>query len=288
MNDRVIAVILCTKKRYDQALAIRDDVTSRLDVPTIVYCDAKSEGAARATQAAIATASTLFPGKWVLFLEDDVQLLPTAEFWFAELMRELDSYSHRFSVISLCDMREMSEGAWTVDGNGCFAGVVGKSPLGCEGIGWWGNQAMLVEPGTAAYLSEADWFAPDVEAFPGVAAHRAAYQDEGRNCSDIRMSYLVSKWPNGPQMYAVHVPSLFNHVGVHSECFPGRQKSLGHTQTRNLCTNYGYRVIGDLRHWNRFFIQKVSRKQPILEDSAIADARNPFGADYGKVYLTPC
>lgn len=282
MNDRVIAVILCTKKRYDQALAIRDDVASRLEVPTIVYCDAKSEGAARATQAAIATASTLFPGKWVLFLEDDVQLLPTAEVWFAELMMMLDWFRDNAAVVSLCDMREVCEGAFS-------STLSFKSPLGCEGIGWWGNQAMLVEPGTAAYLSEADWFAPDVEAFPGVAAHRAAYQDEGRNCSDIRMSYLVSKRPNGPQMYVVHVPSLFNHVGVQSECFPGRQKSLGHTQTRNLCSNDWYRVMADLlRRWNRFCRQKVSRKQPTLEASAIADAHNPFGADYGEVYLPPC
>jgi hypothetical protein len=56
------------------------------------------------------------------------------------------------------------------------------------------------------------------------------YDDEGRNCADIRLALIVHCQPER-NCYAVHVPSLFLHLGHESLCFPGR--SMGERSTRN-------------------------------------------------------
>ena len=63
-----------------------------------------------------------------------------------------------------------------------------------------------------------------------MVVHRVTYDDEGRNCADIRLALIVHGQPVR-NWYAVHVPSLFLHQGHQSLCFPGR--SMGERSTRN-------------------------------------------------------
>jgi hypothetical protein len=185
--------------------------------PPLVQADAAAQGAARATQAAITRATRQAPGAPVLLLEDDVQAHSEA----VAAIRQVRFDDH-VAVISFCDMREVEE--YAPDG------LVERSALGSDGRGWWGNQALLIHPETAAVLAATDWFAPAIEKAPGVLVHRATYNDEGRNCADIRLALIVHAQPQRNR-YAVHVPSVFLHLGHESLCFPGR--SMGERATRN-------------------------------------------------------
>jgi hypothetical protein len=153
----------------------------------------------------------------VLFLEDDVQA-------DAEAPQRISAvtFAPSWAVISFCDMREVQEYA--------PAGLYECSALGSDGRGWWGNQALLLHPETADLLATADWFSPAIECAKGVVVHRATYDDEGRNCADIRIALIVHAQPVR-NSYVVHVPSLFLHLGHRSLCFPGR--SMGERSTRN-------------------------------------------------------
>ncbi len=186
-------------------------------LPVLVHVDQQHEGAALATQRAIALACRTSPGAPVLLLEDDLEADATA----AERI-SLTRFGENVAVISFCDMREVAE--YTPDG------LYERSALGSDGRGWWGNQALLIHPETAAVLADADWFAPPIEQARGVVVHRVTYDDGGRNCADIRLALIVHAQPRRNR-YAVHVPSLFLHVGHDSLCFPGR--SLGERETRN-------------------------------------------------------
>ena len=110
-------------------------------------------------------------------------------------------------------------------------GLYRRSPLGSDGRGWWGNQALLIHRDSVAMLMREDWFGPRIEASRGIRAHIATYEDDGRNCSDIRLSLLIHYHGGDRSDYAVHVPSLFKHVGHESACFPGR--GMGERETRN-------------------------------------------------------
>jgi hypothetical protein len=157
-------------------------------------------------------------------------------------------------VISLCDMREMP--------SGCHDGIYPRRANGTDGNGWWGNQAMLIHPETVALLDSFEWFCETVEGWRGVRAHAVAYADNGKNCSDIRMSMIVHHFGGYRNKYAVHVPSLFRHMGQRSVCFPERLPELGERETRNW--------IGD-----RY--TAVLPSQTTL--SFWADANNPYVAD---------
>jgi hypothetical protein len=194
-------------------------------LPVLVHVDEQHEGAARATQRAIALASCTSPSSAVLLLEDDLEVDATA----AERIVAAQ-FAENVAVISFCDMREVAE--YAPDG------LYPRSALGSDGRGWWGNQALLIHPETAALLADADWFAPAIEEARGVVVHRVTYEDGGRNCADIRLALIVHSQPRRNH-YAVHVPSLFLHVGHDSLCFPGR--TLGERATRNW--------IGDRRRY---------------------------------------
>ncbi len=190
----------------------------------LVYRDVAGEGAARATRAALAAAAT--GGGPVLFLEDDVLVDPSAPATVQAVR-----FPAGVAVISFCDMREVPEFS--------APGLYVRSPLGSDGRGWWGNQALLLHPRTVAMCVREDWFAPPIELSWGVRTHVATYGDEGRNCSDIRLAMLVHHCGGDRRLYAVHVPSLFRHVGHESACFPGRD--MGERETRNW--------IGDRRRF---------------------------------------
>ena len=185
--------------------------------PVLVHVDQQHEGAARATQRAITLACRTSPGAPVLLLEDDLE----ADALAAERI-VATPFGETVAVVSFCDMREVAE--YAPDG------LYERSALGSDGRGWWGNQALLIHPETAAVLADADWFAPAIEQARGVVVHRVTYGDGGRNCADIRLALIVHAQPRRNR-YAVHVPSLFLHVGHDSLCFPGR--TLGERETRN-------------------------------------------------------
>jgi hypothetical protein len=186
-------------------------------LPVLVHVDQQAEGAARATQRAIALACRTSPGSPVLLLEDDLEIDVVA----AERIATSE-FAENVAVISFCDMREVAE--YAPDG------LYERSALGSDGRGWWGNQALLIHPETAAVLADADWFSTAIEEARGVIVHRVTYDDGGRNCADIRLALIVHAQPYRNR-YAVHVPSLFLHVGHDSLCFPGR--TLGERATRN-------------------------------------------------------
>ncbi|MEI7951354.1 MAG: hypothetical protein WCH37_01550 [Synechococcaceae cyanobacterium ELA182] len=183
----------------------------------LIHSDTKREGAARATQQAIRLACHQAPGSPVLLLEDDIQADAQAPQRIGSM-----AFAPSWAVISFCDMREVEE--YAPDG------LYRCSALGSDGRGWWGNQALLLHPETAGLLAAADWFSPDIESARGVVVHRVTYDDEGRNCADIRLALIVHCQPVR-NWYAVHVPSLFLHQGHQSLCFPGR--SMGERSTRN-------------------------------------------------------
>ncbi len=183
----------------------------------LVHCDTERQGAARATREAIRLACRQAPGCPVLFLEDDVQADAEAAPRISAMR-----FEPTWAVISFCDMREVEEYA--------SDGLYECSALGSDGRGWWGNQALLLHPETASLLASANWFSTSIENARGVVVHRVAYDDDGRNCADIRLALIVQGHPLRHR-YVVHVPSLFLHRGHESLCFPGR--SMGERSTRN-------------------------------------------------------
>ncbi len=220
-------VILTTPGREGEHVA---DITAAFTgcagfAEPLVYRDGRGDGAAVATREAVAAAAAAAGGAPVLFLEDDVLVDGTA----AEAVRAV-RFPAGVAVISFCDMREVPE----------FSppGLYARSPLGSDGRGWWGNQALLLHRDTVAMCVREDWFAPQIEESWGVRTHAATYGD-GRNCSDIRLALLVHLCGGDRRRYAVHVPSVFKHVGHESACFPGR--SMGERETRNW--------IGDRRRF---------------------------------------
>jgi len=190
--------------------------------PTIVLCDTTGRGAAEQTRQAFVTASAR-PDCHLLLAEDDVELHPSLGTAVGALLAP-GAWPDDVGAISFCDMREMDPGT--------AAGLYNRSALGVDNRGWWGNQLLLVHREVVATIATLDWFSTLVESSPGVQAHKAAYGDGGRNCSDIRLSILVHH-NCLRNRYAVHVPSLGFHQGVASRCFPDRQCGLGERYTRN-------------------------------------------------------
>lgn len=222
-SDAIQPVILTTPGvREEIVAALRRQFSAQPRfLEPLVYCDARRQGAAVATREAIRLACRQAPGCSVLFLEDDV--LADAE---AAHRIGAVAFAPSWGVISFCDMREVDE--YAPDG------LYECSALGSDGRGWWGNQALLLHPETACQLASANWFSDAIENARGVLAHRVTYQDQGRNCADIRLALIVHQQPIRNR-YAVHVPSLFLHLGHESLCFPGR--SMGERATRNWVAN---------------------------------------------------
>jgi hypothetical protein len=214
-------------------------------------------GGAVATAVAIDVALDAGPNKHVLFLEDDVELHPD----FENVLQQVE-FAPGIGVISLCDMREMATGTAT--------GIYPRSALGCDGRGWWGDQALLIHVSVARMLMKQNWAAEWIEESPGVRAHKAAYGDGGRNCSDIRLSLLVDRYGEDRNRYAVLVPSIVRHVGYRSQCFPDRAPVLGERETRNWMGGRRFSDLGVIRY----------PYDPMAMDrSAFADASNPSVPD---------
>jgi hypothetical protein len=245
---RVQPVILTTLQRLQdrvQAMTSVLGADAGFETP-LIHVDADRQGAAIATRDAIRSA--VGTGAHVLLLEDDILVDTEAP------GRILSTrFPEDVAVISFCDMREIPE--FSRDG------LYAVSPLGSDGRGWWGNQALLIHASTAAMLARADWFADDIEQSRGVQVHRLTYEDEGRNCSDIRLALLVHKYGGDRSLYAVSVPSVFKHVGYTSVCFPGR--GMGERDTRNW--------IGDRR---RFGLQQ---QLAASDDGGVGEVRQALG-----------
>ena len=224
-------VILTATQRQDtQVPSLRSAFTDVEGFAApMVYCDEWRDGAAKSTRAALMAAGT--SGEHVLFLEDDVLVDPEAPGRIAATV-----FPDGVAVISFCDMREVPEFA--------ADGMYRCSPLGSDGRGWWGNQALLIHRDTVAMCTRADWFSPAVESAWGIRVHKATYEDDGRDCSDIRLALLIHLFGGDRREYAVSVPSLFKHVGHDSICFPGR--SLGERETRNWIADRRKYGIGGL------------------------------------------
>ncbi len=233
-------VILTTpRRRGDQVDAIRAAFTGVEGFATpVVHVDRAGAGAAIATRDAIGIATG--PGDDVLFLEDDILVDPEAPARIAATR-----FPDGVAAISFCDMREVAEFA--------PAGLYRRSPMGSDGRGWWGNQALLLHHETVAMCAEVDWFGVEVEQSLGIRVHKATYGDDGRNCSDIRLAILINMYGGGRRDYAVSVPSLFRHVGHVSTCFPGR--SMGERETRNW--------IDDRRRFNVDAILAAGHLEPL-------------------------
>jgi hypothetical protein len=182
----------------------------------MVYRDVRQDGAAVSTRNALAMAAG--NGRHVLFLEDDILVDAEAPTRIAGV-----AFPPGVAAISFCDMREVPEFA--------PAGVYRCSALGSDGRGWWGNQALLIHRDIVAMCMRVDWFSEKIQASRGIRTHIAAYQDEGKNCSDIRLSLLIHYHGGDRSEYAVYVPSLFKHVGHISVCFP--ERGMGERETRN-------------------------------------------------------
>ncbi len=222
-------VVLTTPSRRDRYV---DQITQALSqsekiAPAIIYNDFERAGAAVSTRNAIEIASKF--GRHVLFIEDDVVVADEA----AAIISSIQ-FPDNVGVISFCDMREIKE--FSPDG------LYVCSALGSDLKGWWGNQAILIHRDIAKICSEVDWFGHDIESSRGVKAHIASYDDAGINCSDIRLSLIVDLHGGSRCCYAVHVPSIFKHMGLESACFPGR--GMGERETRNW--------IYDRRKYNIF------------------------------------
>ena len=211
-------VILTTphRKANDVPAIVAAFAGHRSFAEPMVYCDERKDGAAISTRDAIRMAAA--SGCHVLFLEDDLRVDALAP----EIIAGIE-FPGDISIISLCDMREVCEYA--------PAGLYKRHPLGSDGRGWWGNQAILIHRDTVAMSAREDWFSPRIEKSLGIRTHITAYDDNGVNCSDIRLSLLVHYHGGERSSYAVYVPSLFKHIGHDSVCFPGRL--MGERETRN-------------------------------------------------------
>lgn len=246
----ITPVILSTPGRQCDSLR-----TSLFDVfgKLLMFEDSLREGAAVGTRNAIRSAVQKAPEQHILFCEDDVEMHPS----FKQVIHHFE-FPENVGVVSFCDMREMPEGH--------EAGVFTRSAMGCDQNGWWGNQAMLIHHETAEMLAAADWFDIWLEESSPLQAHRALYHDHGFNCSDVRMAMLVHELGAPRDCYAVHVPSLFRHVGHQSKCFPGRLPELGERETKNWVGN----------HWTA-----RPMEPDWLARNAAAERNNPFRADFG-------
>lgn len=191
-------------------------------LPCQVWHDKNGLGAATATYSAIVSAASQYPDRHILFCEDDISFHPR----FGAIVRATQ-IPWNVGVVSFCDMREMPTGSPD--------GLYTLSALGCDGRGWWGNQCILIHRDVAQWLITRSFFEAHIEESRGVRAHRAAYEDGGKNCSDIRLSLLVDQHPIR-RRYAVHVPSLALHIGQRSICFPDRSPTLGERETRNYAS----------------------------------------------------
>lgn len=215
---RIQPVVLTTPSR--RAERVDDIVAAFTGHPAfadpIVHVDDAGTGAAAATWTALRRAAT--GDSPVLFLEDDLLVDPEAADRIAATR-----FPDGVAVISFCDMREVPE--FTP------AGLYPRSALGSDGLGWWGNQALLIHPETVSLVARMDWFGEEIERSRGVEVHRVTYDDDGRNCSDIRLALLIDMHGATRRAYAVSVPSVFKHVGYESVCFPGR--GMGERETRN-------------------------------------------------------
>jgi hypothetical protein len=212
----VQAVILtCDRTNGRQA-----ELFSELDeLNPIIYRD-RGEGAAIGTKKALWEALIHSSGtdRDIAFFEDDVVPHPCAAHTVLCTVLPPD-----VGVMSFCDMRELPEGT--------VPGQYEVSAMGIDGRGFWGNQALLIRRDVAVILASTDWFSEEIEALPGVQAHKCLWPKDLKalNCSDIRMSYIVHTMG---LRYCVYVPSLFEHVGHVSACFP--RVGLGERTTRNL------------------------------------------------------
>ena len=184
--------------------------------PAIVFEDRSGIGAAEATRQALFSAGE--SDCHVLFLEDDLVMDEEASARIAAT-----SFRDGGGIISFCDMREVPEFS--------PAGLYRFSALGSDGRGWWGNQALLIHLDIVRMCARVDWFSQEIEDALGIRVHKLTYGDDGRNCSDIRLSLLVDMHGDDRREYAVSVPSVFEHVGRASMCFPGR--TIGERETRN-------------------------------------------------------
>lgn len=218
LEPRIVPVVLSTPNRLPTSGLIESLMIGFGQCHRWIDC--LDEGAALSTRKAISWTNVAFPDSYILFCEDDVQMHSTAA---ARI--QSTHFPEDVGVISFCDMREMSEGS--------DEGLYTKNALGCDRRGWWGNQAMLIHPETAYLLRVTSWTIPLVTQSRGYRSHIVAYADEGRNCSDISMSIIVDGFGGKRNRYAVHVPSLFKHIGHRSICFPHRALELGERETRN-------------------------------------------------------
>lgn len=100
----------------------------------------------------------------MLFLEDDVLVDTEAPDRIAGL-----EFPDDVAVISVCDMREVPE--FSPDG------LYLRDPMGSDGRGWWGNQALLIHPETAVMLGRVNWFAPEIEGTLGIRVHKVTPND---------------------------------------------------------------------------------------------------------------
>ena len=224
-DDAIQPVVLTTPERGGAAETIGVALRGHPGIADpLVHRDTAGHGAARATRDAIRLAAA--GGRHVLFVEDDVSVDHEAPARIAAT-----TFPDGVAVMSFCDMREVAEFS--------AAGLYRRSPLGSDGRGWWGNQALLIHRDTVAMCCSEDWFGSAIESSRGVRVHQATYRDQGRNCSDIRLAMLVHLCGGSRRDYAVSVPSVFRHVGHTSLCFPGR--GMGERETRNW--------IGDRRRF---------------------------------------
>jgi hypothetical protein len=215
---KIQPIVLTTPaRRHGQVDSIAEAFADHSGFETpLIHSDDRGAGAAAATRDAIRRAGT--NDAPVLFLEDDVLVDPEAPDRIARA-----DFPEDVAVISFCDMREVPEFS--------PGGLYLRDAMGSDGRGWWGNQALLIHAETAVLLGRVDWFAPEIEDSIGVRVHKVTYNDDGRNCSDIRLSLLVRLHGGTRYRYAVSVPSVCKHVGYESVCFPGR--SMGERETRN-------------------------------------------------------
>jgi hypothetical protein len=118
-----------------------------------VYVDECMRGGARVTQNGIRLATG---NEHVLLSEDDI--LVCDDLYGAVKAAEFPS---QVGVICYCDMREMPT----------------DTPRGgSDGLGWWGNQCLLIHKEVVLYLQIEDWFVSEVCNHPGVLSHAVAFR----------------------------------------------------------------------------------------------------------------